>query len=507
MKTVLLLTCGTNACFHVAKVLKENYLESIRVVGADINPRWMIPTSPYLDVYYQSPYSNSPNYYPTILDICVKEKVNFILPSFDADQKLFYRENPDLKNIGVKSFGISEKVLSLYDSKIATNQFLKSIGLPVPKMYSFDDIESEIHYFVKPKDGVGSVGARVMRGDEIINNNDTNLIIQEICSEPEVTLECFNYRGKIYSVARQRLASKAGVCTKTKIYSDNVLTAIAQKFADSVELPYIFNLQFMTNSKGEKVITDVNLRTAGGMSLSYAAGWDEVSSLAKIMLEQADVISTVDCVIPEQYVVRAYTDIVTKTIKDKIGFDFDGTLLDSRKRHEVLMQDILDSRNISIVVEGLVSFKADGYNNLAWLKHKGIDGALAVDINNEWISKIETTEYLKYDVLYDHIKDLLEELSINNSLYLVTARNDKEKLMQQVQALGIKQYFEDICVVPSCKESTQYKGEYLKQNGITTFWGDTEVDKKAADIAGCKFHLCLNGFRSEKFWKNYKTEI
>lgn len=40
MKTILLLTCGTNACFRVAKVLKENYSDRIRIVGADINPRW-----------------------------------------------------------------------------------------------------------------------------------------------------------------------------------------------------------------------------------------------------------------------------------------------------------------------------------------------------------------------------------------------------------------------------------------------------------------------------------
>lgn len=135
MKTILLLTCGTNACFHVAKVLKENYSDRIRIVGADINPRWMIPTSPFLDAYYRCPFTKAPQYYPTILDICRTENVDFLLPSFDADQKLFYKEKPDLRNIGVISFGISEEVLAIYDSKIATNQYLKSIGLPVPKMF------------------------------------------------------------------------------------------------------------------------------------------------------------------------------------------------------------------------------------------------------------------------------------------------------------------------------------------------------------------------------------
>ena len=503
MKTILLLTCGTNACFHVAKVLKENYSDRIRILGADINPRWMIPTSPFLDAYYPCPFTKDPQYYPTILDICRTENVDFLLPSFDADQKLFYKENPDLRNIGVVSFGISEEVLAIYDSKIATNQYLKSIGLPVPKMFSLNEIERCKQYFVKPKDGVGSVGAKVMSGDALLDYYDTNLFIQEICSEPEITLECFNYDGRVYSIARKRLACKSGVCTKTKVFSDKELTAIAQKFADSVQLPHIFNLQFMTKETGEKVITDVNLRTAGGMSLSYAAGWDEVTSLAKVMLGEEGVVESVNIEVPEQYIVRAYTDIVTKKILDKIGFDFDGTILDSRRRHEVLMQDILNERNIPISADGLVQYKADGYNNLQWLQSKGIDESLAKEINSDWIARIETIEYLNYDHLYSGIKEMLQDMSVNNSLYLVTARNNKTNLFRQLQELGIIQYFEDVCVVPSCKESTQLKANYLKEQGISIFWGDTEVDKKAADIAGCEFHVCLNGFRSQSFWDHY----
>lgn len=92
-------------------------------------------------------------------------------------------------------------------------------------------------------------------------------------------------------------------------------------------------------------------------------------------------------------------------------------------------------------------------------------------------------------------------MSINNGLYLVTARNNKANLFRQLQELCIIQYFEDVCVVPSCKESTQLKASYLKEQCISIFWGDTEVDKRVADIAGCEFHVCLNGFRSQSFWE------
>lgn len=50
---------------------------------------------------------------------------------------------------------------------------------------------------------MGSIGAKAMSGDVLLGHYDSNLIIQEICSEPEITLECFNYDGKVYSIARK----------------------------------------------------------------------------------------------------------------------------------------------------------------------------------------------------------------------------------------------------------------------------------------------------------------
>lgn len=247
-------------------------------------------------------------------------------------------------------------------------------------MYKKSEIVKEQDYFCKPRTGVGSFGAGIMKGTDILNFDESDLLIEEICTKPEVTLECFNYSGKIYSVARERLDTKSGVCTKARVYHDASLESVAQKFAESIKLPYIFNLQFMTNSRGEKVITDVNLRTAGGMSLSYAAGWDEVEALGKIMLGADDVVSTVNVPIIEQYVMRAYTDIVTKQIKKRIAFDLDGTLLDSRKRHKIVMDFVLTENGTDIDTSDYLDYKCEGNNNLSWLTYKGLSEKLLLKL-------------------------------------------------------------------------------------------------------------------------------
>lgn len=506
MKTLLLLTCGTNACYHIAKTLKEYFPREFRIVGTDINLQWLIPTSPYLDVYFQCPYTTNENYYSYILHVCKEERVDFLLPSFDADQNLFYAENEDLLKLGVKSFGISRDIKDIYCSKSNTNDYLKSIGLPIPREYGIDEIEPDKTYFVKPKNGVGSVGARKSLGLELLQNPDSDLLVQEVCLEPEITLECFNYKGEVFSVARKRLGCKAGVCTKTHIFQSQDLANIAKKFARSIPLPYIFNLQFMLNTKGQYVITDVNLRPAGGMSLSHTAGWDEVSALARIMLGSDNVTETIEKKITDQYIIRAYTDIVTKNVSRRIGFDLDGTLLDSRNRHMVLMKDILYSKGIDLDVSDIVSFKADGYNNLDWLAVKGVSTDKAEDINKEWISKIESKEYLQADKLYPDTIEMLRDLSARNSIFLITARRNKENALDQIHDLGITQFFDEIMVVPSGEKTTSLKSDFIKKKEIEVFIGDTEVDMNAAKIAGCEFEVRYHGFRSYTFWQQYNVK-
>lgn len=317
MINILLLSAGTNACYHISKTLKEKFPNNFKIIGADINERHLIPTCNYLDVFYRVPYNTATGYYEKIIEICRSEHVNFLIPSFDTDQKLFYPENRDLQKLGVISLGTSMDTLPIYDDKIKMSDFLKQYGLPVPNNYEKTDIKPDVEYMVKPINGVGSIGAALHYGHDIMGYNTENCVIQEKCFEPEITMECFHY-GKIFScVCRERIAAKSGVCVKGRVFSDENLSQIGRKFIKILKAPYIFNLQFMKNSSGKYVITDVNLRTAGGMSMACAAGWDEISALANIMLGKSDteISKHVPQNIPETFIMRAYTDIITLRTK------------------------------------------------------------------------------------------------------------------------------------------------------------------------------------------------
>ena len=504
--SLLLLTCGTNACYHVAKRLKECFGDRIRIIGSDINKGWMVPVLPYLDSFYQCPYTSDSTYYQFILNICMNESIDYILPSFDADQKLFYKGSDDLQKMGVISLGITTDALNIYQSKEDTNRFLEANQLPIPKCYNISEVNQEEEYFCKPRNGVGSIGAKKITGLELLKSQNKDLIIEEICEEPEITLECFNYKGKVYSIARERLGTKSGVCTKARVFHDKELESIAQKFANIIDLPYIFNLQFMQNAQGKRVITDVNLRTAGGMSISYAAGWDEVEALGKIMLNADDVISSVNVQPKEQYIIRAYTDIVTKQIDKRIAFDLDGTLLDSRERHRVVMETVLKENNMILDTSDLLSFKAEGHNNIAWLLKKGVPEDIAKAINKRWVDLIEEERFLAVDALYSNTIDVLSKLSTNNYLVLITARNNRDNANKQIERVGIKQFFDKIIVVETSSKTPELKANYLKSLNIEEFYGDTESDMNAAQEADCIFYASTRGFRSPVFWHRYDVK-
>ena len=505
--TLLLLTCGTNACYHTARCLKERFGHRIRIIGTDINQPWMIATQPYLDEFYQCPFTSDKSYYSFIISLCDQEHIDYLLPSFDADQLLFHQGNIDLLVRGVQSLGITKEVAQVYNSKEETNQFLKQHNLPIPNIYRIDETKADCMYLCKPVNGVGSTGVRKLTGSEIRKLNDESLIIQEVCIEPEITLECFNYHGRVYSIARQRLEVKAGVCTKARVYYDPELEAIAQKFANKIELPHIFNLQFMVNSQGHRVITHVNLRMAGGMSLSYATGWDEITALGKIMLEEPDVTATLKAIEKEVYVIRAYTDIVTKTAEKRIAFDLDGTLLDSRNRHRKVMDDVLDEFDLALDTSDLVSYKAEGNNNKDWLRMHNIKDELVNRINNRWIELIEHDKYLQYDFLYPGVREYLSNLSKNNMLFLITARNNRLNTENQIEKLGIRDFFDNVAIVPSTTRTSEDKARFLKKYRVDEFIGDTESDLKAAESANCQFKAVINGFRSLDFWKQYSVKI
>jgi hypothetical protein len=94
-----------------------------------------------------------------------------------------------------------------------------------------------------------------------------------------VTVDSFyDYRshfGRAY--CRERIEVKSGVCTKAKLFSDAALSEIASKIGRTIQQTGAITFQVMKISDSW-VVTDLNLRTGAGTSMTCSAGFDVVNA-------------------------------------------------------------------------------------------------------------------------------------------------------------------------------------------------------------------------------------
>lgn len=277
MKNILITAAGTATAWHIVNVINSDFRDNYRVFACDINPVDLIPASLLVDKYIQVPKINDEKYYQFMLNLLEENNIDIIIPLIDNDFKVFPKDNPDLQKLNVFSTAPDFKVSELCTNKKVLNKHLDKYGIKTPIQYEKEQIVNQNMYFVKPCFGYGSNGATDLYGYEI-NTMDHNLLIQEKCRQPEVTVEVFCHNGELQYVCRERLETKAGVCTKARFFHDEELGTIIKNIAKLIELPTASCIQFMKNNDDEWVVTDLNLRLGAGTALSTAAGWSLVKA-------------------------------------------------------------------------------------------------------------------------------------------------------------------------------------------------------------------------------------
>lgn len=137
-------------------------------------------------------------------------------------------------------------------------------------------------------------------------------------------------------------------------------------------------------------------------------------------------------------------------------FDLDGTLIDASDRLYQLFQDVVSESHLT--KEEYWKLKRDKVNHKMLLERFFSD--INFDsFNNQWMNLIEDTRYLNLDVNYADTISVLESLAESNRLVLLTARQSKDRLYQELDRLRILRFFETILVT----EGKRDKKELLKE--------------------------------------------
>lgn len=314
MKRVMLLSGGTATAWHIAKVLNDCFRREVQLVVCDINPAYLIHTSVFADRFLQVPPICDTNYRAVMMEHIKREKIDLLVPLIDEDIEIFSGDNSELKTIGVRSTAPSKETFDGLGNKENLSLSLRGIKVKAPKIFRYGDLlDPAGTYFMKEAVGCGSRGSGPISGTDALEMlKDSGKVIQEFCYRPEITVDVVKDGTKIYTLCRERVETKLGVSTKCRVFHDTEIQGIMERIAEKYDLPVISCVQFMKDHSGQWTLSDFNLRSGGATAVSAAVGFEAVRYAAAKWLELPTNTEWLKYPEEDRYVVRAYTEIVTR---------------------------------------------------------------------------------------------------------------------------------------------------------------------------------------------------
>jgi len=181
--------------------------------------------------------------------------------------------------------------------------------------------------------------------------------------------------------------------------------------------------------------------------------------------------------------------------------DLDGTLIDSTKRHIILLQNLLYRYHIELNLDDYFSYKFDGNSTKSFLLKAHLPHPLVGQISAEWQQHIEDEEYLSMDTIYPDVLPFLQSQSVQNDIVYVSARKNQQATMVALESYGLVGFAKKIYIVDPAN-AAQEKIRAIKS--MATMWdyfvGDTEVDLECAQHLGITGLVLNRGFRSKAYW-------
>ena len=191
---------------------------------------------------------------------------------------------------------------------------------------------------------------------------------------------------------------------------------------------------------------------------------------------------------------------------NNIFFDLDGTLINAGKRMYSLFKFLVPQSKLTY--SEYWDLKRHKVNHQMILQQRfGYDEERFKVFEKEWLSLIETDEYLAMDTIYPNVPEMLSELQKDYTLYVVTARQFKQKTLGQLQALGLLGFFKKVLVT----EAVKTKEDLIRQEISTLdpedlLIGDTGHDILTAKALNVRSVAVSYGFTALEILKTYEPD-
>lgn len=162
-----------------------------------------------------------------------------------------------------------------------------------------------------------------------------------------------------------------------------------------------------------------------------------------------------------------------------IIFDLDGTLIDASDRLYNLFCELIPE--CVLTKEQYWAYKRDKVNH-KMLIEKFYPNHSFEEFNSKWMSLIEAKEYLEMDKTYKDTITVLEKLREKIDVYLLTARQSKKMLLDELQWLGLTSYFKQIMTTEGKYTKEEVLSIYCESDNSLNCKGNIFVSDMGKDI-------------------------
>ena len=197
--------------------------DSFRTIGLDTNP--LAYGGIFCDAFYTTLSNQESGYVDSLLDICRRVKIDFLIPGLDSELHVLSKARKLFEDQKVNVLVPPESIIQLCLDKKRLSQELNILFPDVVASYSREEAEEAIEkgliqfpLIAKPITGAGSVGIRIVQNLDELSKISKDLIVQPIVLVDEDDADSVLHlrgikEGEVVQVAEvsvQYLVSKKG---------------------------------------------------------------------------------------------------------------------------------------------------------------------------------------------------------------------------------------------------------------------------------------------------------
>lgn len=317
---ILITGVGAPGIMGTVYSLKSNYdKRQIYLVGTDINTDAV--GKHFCNSFYVLPVAtDTDNYLDSLLKICIKEKINIIVPQNTRELLILAGNKQKFIDTGTLVLISSLDAIKKANDKYELMKICRTCGIPVAKFEKVTNFKKllnaakglgwpEKKIVVKPPSSNGQRGVRIIDEkrdlkkafyndkpsnlyttlndlERVLGSTFPELIVTEYLPGEEYTVDVIRKGKLMTAIPRKRDLIRSGITFNGSVENNLEIINYSKKLAENLNLEYCFGFQFKLDENNIPKILESNPRVQGTMVLSTIAGANIIYSSVKLLLDE-----------------------------------------------------------------------------------------------------------------------------------------------------------------------------------------------------------------------------